>query len=66
VAGQASLLAKIQEDESNLVHLQAVLHQNLAALASASSFEEAVHSLTAAVHLLTTRAGTPAVYPRKA
>src|SRR5262245_15499809 len=69
VAGQASLLAKIQEDESNLVHLQAVLHQNLAALASASSFEEAVHSLTAAVHLLTSRATAaqaPATYPRRA
>ena len=57
VAGQAAILGKLQEGESNLVHLQAVLHQNLAALASASNFEEAVHSLTAAVHLLTTRAG---------
>lgn len=68
VAGQATLLAKIQEDEGNLVHLQAVLHQNLAALASASSFEEAVHSLTAAVHLLTSRAGAAqmATYPRRA
>jgi hypothetical protein len=56
IAGQARVLGKIQEDEANLVHLQAVLHQNLAALASASSFEEAVHSLTAAVHLLTSRA----------
>ncbi|MFO0879075.1 MAG: MotA/TolQ/ExbB proton channel family protein [Gemmataceae bacterium] len=63
VAGQASVLGKLQEDATNLVHLQAVLHQNLAALASASSFEEAVHSLTAAVHLLTARAtggSTPA------
>jgi biopolymer transport protein ExbB/TolQ len=55
IASQAGVLARIQADEANLVHLQAVLHQNLAALASASSFEEAVHSLTAAVHLLTTR-----------
>jgi hypothetical protein len=31
------------------------LHQNLAALANASSFDQAVHSLTAAVHLLTSR-----------
>ena len=70
IATQAAVLAKIQEDESNLVHLQAVLHQNLAALASASSFEEAVHSLTAAVHKLTSRATVPTVppvaYPRKA
>jgi biopolymer transport protein ExbB/TolQ len=56
IAGQTAVLAKLQEGETNLVHLQAVLHQNLAALASASSFEEAVHSLTAAVHLLTARA----------
>jgi biopolymer transport protein ExbB/TolQ len=70
IASQAGVLARIQADEANLVHLQAVLHQNLAALASASSFEEAVHSLTAAVHLLTTRAPrsaeVAAVLPRKA
>jgi biopolymer transport protein ExbB/TolQ len=60
VAAQAAALAKLQEGAGNLVHLQAVLHQNLAALASASDFEEAVHSLTAAVHLLTSRAGAPA------
>jgi biopolymer transport protein ExbB/TolQ len=59
VAAQASALARIQQDGANLVHLQAVLHQNLAALASASDFEQAVHSLTAAVHLLTSRASGP-------
>ncbi len=56
VAGQAAVLGRLQEGETNLVHLQAVLHQNLAALANASSFDQAVHSLTAAVHLLTSRA----------
>ena len=61
IAGQTAVLGKLQEGESHLVHLQAVLHQNLAAIAGASAFEEAVHSLTAAVHLLTARAaGTPA------
>jgi hypothetical protein len=55
VASQASVLGKLQQDAANVVHLQAVLHQNLAALANASSFEEAVHSLTAAAHLLTAR-----------
>ena len=55
VAAQAAVLGRLQEGETNLVHLQAVLHQNLAALANASSFEQAVHSLTAAVHLLTSR-----------
>jgi len=62
IAGQTAVLGKLQEGESHLVHLQAVLHQNLAAIAGASAFEEAVHSLTAAVHLLTARAaGTPGV-----
>jgi hypothetical protein len=60
VAGQAAVLGRLQEGETNLVHLQAVLHQNLAALANASSFEQAVHSLTAAVHLLTSRAAAQA------
>jgi hypothetical protein len=57
VASQAATLTRLQEDAANVVHLQAVLHQNLAALASASAFEEAVHGLTAAAHLLTARAG---------
>ncbi len=47
VAAQAAVLGRLQEGETNLVHLQAVLHQNLAALANASSFDQAVHSLTA-------------------
>jgi biopolymer transport protein ExbB/TolQ len=59
INGQAAVLGKLQQDEANLVHLQAVLHQNLAALAGAGAFEEAVHSLTAAVHLLTSRASVP-------
>ncbi|MGL4554129.1 MAG: hypothetical protein ACRC33_23445, partial [Gemmataceae bacterium] len=59
IAGQAAALSQLQEGEANLIHLQAVLHQNLAAIAAAGNFEEAVHSLTAAVHLLTARAGVP-------
>ena len=70
VSAQAAAIGRLQEGENNLVHLQAVLHQNLAALASASDFEQAVHSLTAAVHLLTARAaaqpGAPAVRLGKA
>jgi biopolymer transport protein ExbB/TolQ len=57
IAGQTTAMAKLQEGESHLVHLQAVLHQNLAAIAGASAFEEAVHTLTAAVHMLTAKAG---------
>ena len=63
VSAQAGVLGRLQEGETNLVHLQAVLHQNLAALASASNFEQAVHSLTAAVHLLTAKAASSPLAP---
>jgi biopolymer transport protein ExbB/TolQ len=63
VAAQAAAISRLQEGENNLVHLQAVLHQNLAALASTSNFEQAVHALTAAAHLLTARAAQPAGSP---
>jgi hypothetical protein len=71
IAAQAATLTRLQEGEKDLIHLQAVLHQNLAALASASHFDEAVHSLTAAVHLLTARtpaagAAAPPARPGKA
>lgn len=61
VGAQAAVLGRLQENENNLIHLQAVLHQNLAALASVGNFEQAVHGLTAAAHLLTARAGGLAV-----
>lgn len=64
IMAQAEVLGKLQEGETNLVHLQAVLHQNLAAIAAASNFEEAVHSLTAAVHMLTTRVGGTSPRPQ--
>ncbi len=59
VSAQAGAIGRLQEGENNLVHLQAVLHQNLAARASAGNFEQAVHSLTAAAHLLTARTARP-------
>src|SRR5262249_57110620 len=59
IATQAAALGKLQEGEANLVHLQAVLHQNLAAIAGATNFEQAVHSLTAAGHRLTPRTRSP-------
>src|SRR5205085_2405726 len=52
---QADALANLQEGESQLVRLQESLHQNLTALTGAGTFEQAVQSLTAATHLLTTR-----------
>jgi len=55
VAAQAQLLAQVQQGERQLLHLQTVLQQNLTALTGAGAFEKAVHSLTAAIHLLTAR-----------
>ncbi len=61
VTQQAEVLGRLQEGEANLVRLQETLQQNLASLAGASSFDQAVESLTAAIHLLTARTGaTPA------
>jgi hypothetical protein len=37
------------------------MHQNLQALAASGAFDQAVHSLTAAIHLLTARAGAAAL-----
>jgi biopolymer transport protein ExbB/TolQ len=62
ITAQAQTVLRLQESEKHLLRLQETLSQNLAALAGAGSFEQAVHSLTAAIHLLTTRAaaGLPA------
>jgi hypothetical protein len=56
VTAQAEALGRLQEGEKQLLKLQEGLNQNLAALAGAGAFEQAVHSLTAAIHLLTARA----------
>jgi biopolymer transport protein ExbB/TolQ len=56
LATQAEALGQLQDGERQLVRLQTVLQENLAALAGAGAFEEAVHNLTAAIHLLTARA----------
>ncbi len=58
--GQVELLRHLQENEAQLLRMQEVLHQNLAALNGAGAFEAAVQSLTAAIHLLTTRVTGPA------
>jgi hypothetical protein len=57
IATQADALAKLQMGEAHLVRLQEKLQQNLAALAGSGAFEQAVQSLTAAIHLLTARTG---------
>jgi biopolymer transport protein ExbB/TolQ len=50
---QTEALGRLQEGERQLVQLQQLLQQNLASLADAGSFQQAVHSLTAAIHLMT-------------
>jgi hypothetical protein len=57
LTGPLEALAKVQEGEKQLIHLQEVLNQNLSALSGAGAFEQAVNSLTAAIHLMTARAG---------
>ena len=63
---QSETLARLQEGEIHLVRLQETLNQNLATLAGTGTFEEAVQSLTAAIHLLTTRVGSAPAGPRLA
>ncbi len=55
VAAQAKGLAQLQAGEKQLLRMQDALNQNLAAVAAAGTFEQTLHSLTAAVHLLTVR-----------
>jgi biopolymer transport protein ExbB/TolQ len=64
LGAQADALIRLQEGESQLVRLQETLQQNLAAIAGAGAFDEAVQSLTAAIHLLTSRV-QPGAAPRK-
>jgi hypothetical protein len=58
---QIQMLAQVQTGEEKLLRLQQTLSQNLEVVSSAGTFEQAVSSLTAAIHLLTTRTGTPAI-----
>jgi biopolymer transport protein ExbB/TolQ len=57
VAAQAALLGRLQEGEHHLVQLQSSLRDNLSAVAAVGTFDQAIHSLTAAIHLLTARTG---------
>ncbi len=63
---QAESLSRLQEGEGQLLRLQETLNQNLTALAGSGTFEEAVQSLTAAIHLLTTRVVPGPTLPRLA
>jgi hypothetical protein len=59
LGAQVEALAKVQTNEADLQRTQELLAQNLSLLAGANTFEQAVQSLTAAVHMLTARAGVP-------
>jgi biopolymer transport protein ExbB/TolQ len=64
------MVTKVQTGESQLIRLQESLSQNLALLANSATFEQAVESLTGAIHLLTTRVNptqqaSPRVIPMK-
>ncbi len=56
LGAQVEALTRVQSGEAELQRLQELLAQNLSLLAGANTFEQAVQSLTAAVHMLTARA----------
>ena len=58
IAAQVQALGQLQDSDKYLRRLQETLNQNLAALAGAGTFEQAIHSLTAAIHLMTARTAT--------
>lgn len=57
----AKTLDAIARGEGKLVEMQSTLSDNLRVLRETQQIEEALHSLTAAIHLLTARHGAPAV-----
>jgi biopolymer transport protein ExbB/TolQ len=65
VTEQTATLSRLAEGGSQLAQVQQVLQQNLSVLAGAGSFDQAVSSLTAAIHLLTARAAGPALSLRR-
>jgi biopolymer transport protein ExbB/TolQ len=56
VIEQTRVLTQLQSGGSQLADLQTSLDRNLTALAGCGSFDQALQSLTAAIHLLTARA----------
>jgi biopolymer transport protein ExbB/TolQ len=54
---QIDAVTRLGDGSKELCSLQESLDRSLASLAETGKFEEAIHSLTAAIHLLTARAG---------
>jgi hypothetical protein len=63
LGAQIEALTRVQSGEAELQRVQELLAQNLSLLAGANTFEQAVQSLTAAVHMLTARASAAASAP---
>jgi hypothetical protein len=59
LTAQTEAMTRLQQQGGQLARLQQSLHDNLTALTGAGAFEQAVHSLTAAIHLLTLRVNAP-------
>jgi hypothetical protein len=57
VAAHTGALARLDDGAGQLLRLEEVLSHNLSVLAGAGAFEQAVSSLSAAIHLLTARLG---------
>ncbi len=57
MAAQAVALNQLQKNEQHLLQLQKALQTNLNTIAGAGAFEQTLHTLVAAIHLLTSRAG---------
>jgi len=58
------MISKSQASETELIRMQETLSQNLVLLANSTTFEQAVESLTAAIHLLTSRVNPAPTQPR--
>ena len=65
MADQTQALVRLQEGGAELSRLQETLAQNLASLSGSGAFEQAVQSLTAAIHLMTTRVAGPSPAPKR-
>jgi biopolymer transport protein ExbB/TolQ len=63
VTAQTEALTRLDAGTGQLLRLEEVLSHNLSVLAGAGAFEQAVGSLTAAIHLLTTRLGVAPAAP---
>ena len=59
IAGLVAALEGIARGEGRLADLQSSLAENLRVIHTAGQIDEALHALTAAVHLLTARGRPP-------